>query len=95
MNFRFEWDRRKAATNLKKHQISFEEAQSVFLDPFILTIPDDEHSEAEDRFINIGMSERLRVLVVVHTERMVNVIRIISCRQASPTEREMYEEGIS
>jgi uncharacterized protein len=88
----FEWDEEKARANLRKHGISFEEAITVFLDPFSATIADPHHSAVEQRYIDIGNSERSRVLVVVYTERGVS-IRIISCRKATPAERRIYEEG--
>ena len=92
MKLRFEWDEEKAKANLKKHRVSFEEATTVFLDPFSMTIPDPDHSVEEQRFIDIGSSDKGRVLVVVYTERGSN-IRIISCRKATPSERTLYEEG--
>lgn len=63
---RFDWDERKAAANLRKHGVSFEEARTVFMDDFALVIPDEEHSEEDDRFIILGLSGVLRMLVVVH-----------------------------
>ena len=96
MEFIFEWDASKARINLKKHEVSFEEAQTIFTDPFLVTFPDEFHSEKEERFISIGISTRERVLLVVHTEREeINefiVIRIISCRKATSSERKIYEE---
>ena len=88
----FEWDEAKAAANLTKHGVSFEEAATVFGDPLSLTIPDPAHSQAEDRFVIIGQSHRRKLLVVVHTERGDN-IRVISARRASKRERKVYEEG--
>lgn len=92
MKLRFEWDEDKAKTNLKKHRVGFEEAITIFLDIFSMTIPDPDHSVEEQRFIDIGSSDKGRVLVVVYTERGSN-IRIISCRKATPSERTLYEEG--
>jgi uncharacterized DUF497 family protein len=92
MKLRFEWDKEKAKANLKKHRVSFDEATTVFLDPFSITILDPDHSVDELRFIDIGSSDKGRVLVVVHTERGSN-IRIISCRKATQLERTLYEEG--
>ncbi len=66
---RFEWDPRKALDNLRKHQVSFEEAKTVFLDDDALLIPDDEHSTEEERFVIMGFSARLRILVVCHCYR--------------------------
>ncbi len=97
MEFIFEWDANKASVNLQKHKVGFEEAQTVFIDPFLITFPDEFHSKSEDRFISIGMSTRERVLLVVHTERKETTnsigIRIISCRKATPSERKIYEEN--
>ena len=87
----FEWDKRKAETNLRKHGLSFEEAQTVFTDPLAITLPDPDHSEGEERFIDIGMSDNRRVLVVGYTERGMR-IRLINARQASAKERKQYEE---
>jgi len=96
MEIVFEWDARKAHVNLEKHKIDFDEAQTVFNDPLLVTFSDEEHSITEDRFISIGLSERNRVLLVIHTEReeLVDkiVIRIISCRKATLTERNIYEK---
>jgi len=88
----FEWDPDKAATNKRKHGVSFEEAASVFFDPLSLTIPDPTHSTDEDRFVILGESSRRRLLVVVHVIRGGN-IRIISARGATKRERSNYEEG--
>jgi uncharacterized protein len=88
----FEWDERKAASNLRKHRVSFEEAQSVFYDPRSLTIHHPDYSKTESRFIDIGASNENRVLVVVYTERE-NSIRIISVRKAAKSERKQYEEN--
>jgi uncharacterized DUF497 family protein len=92
MELTFEWDEEKARENLKKHKASFEEAKTVYSDPFLWTFPDPEHSDIEQRYVNIGYSSRGRVLVVIHTEREGN-IRIISCRKATANERRAYEEG--
>ena len=92
MGLRFRWDRRKAASNLEKHGVSFEEAASIFGDPLSLTIPDPGHSEDENRLIIVGESPRGRILVVVHTED-AGTIRIISARRASRRERRAYQEG--
>ena len=93
MTLNFEWDEEKAKANLKNHRVSFEEATTVFSDPFSITIPDPDRSAEEQRYIDMGNSDRGRVLVVVYTERGAT-IRIISCRKATPTERRRYEEGI-
>ena len=86
----FEWDPEKARSNLLKHDVSFEEAETVFLDPLSLTVPDPKHSDQENRFIITGYSILKRQLVVVHTDRGVK-IRIISARLATPSERKRYE----
>lgn len=92
----FEWDETKARINLEKHKISFNEASTIFSDPLLITFVDDFHSDKEERFISIGLSERNRVLLAVHTEREEKsemiVIRIISCRKATQSERKRYEE---
>jgi uncharacterized DUF497 family protein len=87
---RFEWDEKKAASNLKKHAVSFDEAKTVLEDPFSLTIPDRNHSTGETRFIDLCYSVKNRLLVVVYTERN-DVIRIISSREAEKYERRQYE----
>ena len=89
---RFEWDNRKARTNLRKHKVSFEEAATVFGDPLSLTIPDPLHSIVENRFVTIGRAMTERTLVVMHTDRR-NSIRIISARVATKHERRQYEES--
>ena len=89
----FEWDARKAAANRKKHRIPFEEAATVFLDPFALTFPDPEHSLQESREITIGCTMKGRVVFVSHCERQDRV-RIIGARLATRAEREQYEEEI-
>ncbi len=92
MKLSFEWDEEKAKANLKKHRVGFDEATTVFTDPFSMTIHDPNHSADEQRYIDIGSSEKGRVLVTVYTERG-STIRIISCRKATPSERKRYEEG--
>jgi uncharacterized DUF497 family protein len=87
----FQWDLVKARSNLKKHGVSFEEARTVFGDPFELTIPDPDHSTGEFRYLSLGQSERGRLLVVSYTERDPNIIRIISARIASTAEKKQYE----
>jgi len=88
----FEWDDEKAKANLKRHQVSFEEAKTVFNDPLAITIPDPQHSIDESRYIDVGCSSRGWPLVVVYTERKGS-IRIISSREATRLERRRYEEG--
>ena len=92
MSLRFEWDPRKAASNLRKHGVSFQEASTVFSDPLSLTIADPDHSDDEERWMILGQSNRLRLLVVAHTDDG-NTVRIISARLAEPRERRRYEEG--
>ena len=92
MPLSFEWDERKAKSNLAKHGLSFEEASTVFGDPLSLTIPDPAHSQVENRAIVLGQSHQRKLLVVVNTERGDN-IRIISARRASQRERKSYEES--
>jgi uncharacterized protein len=90
---RFEWDERRAAANRRKHGVSFEEARTVFLDEDALQIPDPEHSNEEDRFVILGISSHLRVLVVCHCYRENDeVIRIISARKADRGERKNYDQ---
>lgn len=85
----FEWDEKKEKSNFRKHGISFVEGESVFYDLQSLTIPDPDNSIEEHRFIDIGTSNRNRVLVVVYTEREDRT-RIISVRKATGAERKMY-----
>ncbi|MDV6340892.1 BrnT family toxin [Nitrosomonas sp. Is24] len=86
----FEWDTNKAVSNLKKHGISFEEAQSVFYDDFAVQFF-DEDSVSEDRFLMLGMSNEARILIICYCERdSGNVIRIISARKATQSERKFY-----
>jgi uncharacterized DUF497 family protein len=90
---RFEWDERKNRANQRKHGVSFEEARSVFGDEHGLLIDDPDHSEAEDRFVMLGLSFALRTLVVCHCCRSEGeVIRIISARKADRDERAAYRE---
>lgn len=87
----FDWDPEKAAANLAKHGVSFEEAQSVFYDEYARQFYDEDHSETEDRFVMLGMSNRLRTLVVCHCEQENGgCIRIISARKATARERSYY-----
>jgi len=90
MKLGFEWDENKAKANFKKHRVDFDEATTVFTDPLSRTIHDPDHSADEQRYIDIGRSDKGRVLVVAYTERSSN-IRIISCRKATPSERKLYE----
>ena len=91
---RFEWDTVKAASNQKKHGVSFEEARSVFFDEYATQFFDAENSGTEDRFLMLGLSSRTRILIVCHYERGDgDIIRIISARKATRNEREHYEGG--
>ena len=87
----FEWDATKAASNIKKHGVSFEEAQSVFYDEFAVQFFDNDHSENEERFLMLGMSVNARIMLVCHCERESGqVIRIISARKATKREQTFY-----
>ena len=92
MALEFEWDPDKAKGNLKEHGVSFDDATSVFRDRLSITISDPDHSDSEDRFLDIGMSHRMELLVVSYTERR-DRIRIISARRATRSERKTYEEA--
>ena len=94
MELTFEWDRRKAASNQRKHGVAFEEAITVFDGPLALIFDDDEHStEEEQREIVIGHSARNRLLLVSFLERLPNVVRVISARPTTRKERRDYEEN--
>ena len=93
MGLKFEWDKRKAKTNLQKHGVNFEEASTVFGDPLANIFDDEEHSQDEDREIIIGHSTVQRLLIVFFTERAKDLIRIFSARKATKKERENYEEN--
>ena len=89
----FEWDENKALANIKKHGVSFEEARAVFYDDYAVLFDDSDHSEAEDRFLIIGMSSEKGVCIVSHCYRSEDErIRIISARKATRTERSIYEK---
>ena len=96
MQYNFEWDLAKARQNYRKHKVSFERAVEVFLNPFMLSIFDDEHSRVEDRWITIGKDKNDVPLVVIHTFRETDVkncrIRIISARRATKKEIKQYSE---
>jgi uncharacterized protein len=90
-SLQFEWDRRKATINEQKHGVAFEEAKSVFLDERARLIDDPDHSEREERFILLGLSSSLRLLLVCHCYRSEdNIIRIISARKATAHESKAY-----
>lgn len=89
---RFEWDPNKAESNHTKHGISFEEAQTAFYDDNARLVHDPEHSRDEDRYILLGLSQVLRIIVICHVYRDEDVIRIISARIATKSERRQYNE---
>jgi uncharacterized DUF497 family protein len=97
MELIFEWDKDKAKSNFLKHKVSFDEARTIFGDELAVTFRDDFHSDSENRYISIGMSINTRVLLVVHTEQDKTknevIIRIISSRKATASERKTYEKG--
>ena len=91
---KFEWDPPKASANLKKHNVSFDEAKSVFYDEFAVQFFDEEHSSDEERFLMLGMSSGAKLLIVCHCEREHGeVIRIISARKATKRESAFYQGG--
>ena len=91
---KFEWNPPKAVANLKKNQVSFEEAKSVFYDEFAVQFFDEEHASDEDRFLMLGMSSGAKLLIVCHWEREFGeVIRIISARKATQRESAFYQGG--
>ena len=92
----FEWDRKKNELNIFKHDVSFEEASTVFEDDYAVTLFDEDHSEYEDRFKIIGISKNLLELTVCHCYRGENedIVRIISARKATKAEMEIYERGM-
>ena len=88
----FEWDAAKAASNQKKHGVSFEEAQSVFYDEFAVQFFDEDNSASEDRFLMLGFSDKARLLMVCHCERdQGTTIRMISARKATQSESKFYQ----
>jgi uncharacterized DUF497 family protein len=87
---RFEWNRKKAASNFKKHKVSFDEAVTVFYDPLSATFNDPDHSLGEERFLTVGYSSRERLLVISYTENEA-VVRVISARRATAKERKLHE----
>ena len=92
MPYQFEWDREKAAENLRKHGVAFEEAATVFGDWLAVNLPDPDHSKGEQRHLLLGLSDIQRLLVVAYAERPPRT-RIISARPATKRERSEYEEG--
>ena len=95
--FEFEWDPAKEASNLRKHEVSFETAATVFRDPFMQSIPDEYHSDFEERWITMGLARNGQLLVVSHTYTEMDcgrtLVRIISALPASPEEQRQYESG--
>ena len=89
---KFEWDAKKAASNIKKHGVSFDSAQSVFYDEFAIQFFDEENSDSEDRFLMLGFSDEASLLMVCHCERdLGSTIRIISARKATKSESKHYQ----
>lgn len=88
----FEWDSNKNESNLEKHGVSFEEAATIFGDPFSYTFDDPDHSDEETRFLTLGLASTGKLLIVSHTDRNEK-IRIISARELTKNERKFYEEG--
>ncbi|MFN5864290.1 MAG: BrnT family toxin [Pseudanabaena sp.] len=89
---KYEWDENKATKNLAKHGVSFTEAKTIFDDPMYVDFYDLDHSEDEERYLIVGESNRGRLLIVSYTERR-ELIRIISAREVTKSEREAYEDG--
>ena len=92
MGLKFEWDRRKAILNIKKHGVSFEDAATAFGDPLSVTVHDPKHSDDEDRFLLLGETQDKKLVVVAHTDRK-DTIRLINARPATRQEREDYEKS--
>ena len=89
----YEWNPKKAAANLKKHKVSFDEATTVFTDPFALTFDDPDHSLDEKRFITIGTSSKQRILFLSHVDRGEDHVRMIHARPVTKTEAHAYQES--
>jgi uncharacterized protein len=94
MSLKFEWDKAKAAANLKKHRVSFDEARTVFDDPLAFIFDDEDHSADEHREIIIGYSSENRLLLTCFIERAEDVIRIFSVRLATKKERQAHEKNV-
>ena len=96
--YQFDWDEAKAASNVRKHGVSFEDAMTIFKDPHILTIFDPDHSGMEDRWISIGCASTPQLILAVHTHVEIDAdnvsIRIISARKPTKREAQQYREGI-
>jgi len=97
-DFHFEWDASKADRNLRKHGVSFDLAATVFCDPLMISMPDVEHSETEERWITMGQAENSKLLLVIHTYQEIRAnaanVRIISARLATKHERRQYETDL-
>ena len=98
MRYDFEWDPKKARNNIRKHKVGFERAATIFRDPNLISIPDEDHSESEERWITMGLDENGILLVMSHKFESsafeIARIRIISARKATSKETKKYEEGI-
>ena len=92
MGLKFEWDRRKAILNIKKHGVSFEDAATAFGDPLSVTVHDPKHSDDEDRFLLLGETQDKKLVVVAHTDRK-DTIRLINARPATRQERGDHEKS--
>jgi len=92
LGYIFEWDAKKAKSNARKHGVTFDEATTVFADPLSLLMPDPDHFFAEERYVVLGMSRSQELVIVAFAERPPRT-RLISARRATPSERELYEEG--
>ena len=90
----YEWDEIKAKLNIAKHGVSFDEAKTAFCDEYGVVVFDEEHSDDEERFYLLAMSEKERILVVVHCYRYADTIRIISARKATKNEQKQYKEQL-
>ncbi|MBV8511297.1 MAG: BrnT family toxin [Xanthobacteraceae bacterium] len=98
IDFRFEWDPIKAHSNVQKHGIPFDQAATVFVDAYAISVYDDAHSQHEDRWFTLGVDSGGRLVAVSHTNESINPkavrIRVISARKATTRERRMYEDGL-
>lgn len=92
---KFEWDENKNQINIRKHSVDFHDAAYVFSDPYALNIPDDEHSDTEERWLLLGKNLNEQILLVVHTFRYGDAIRIISARKATTNEKTTYIKRLS
>ncbi|MCF6212275.1 MAG: BrnT family toxin [Gammaproteobacteria bacterium] len=97
-DYHFEWDAAKAASNRRKHGINFDLAATVFRDPLMLSIPDEEHGEMEERWLTMGQAENSKLLIVIHTYQEISSntanVRIISARPATKHEQRQYEASV-